>query len=59
MDESLKQGDFVIVYDLTYGKLVKGIVVNDEYVGNSVSVVIVKGGLWSQNYYERKNIIKI
>ena len=33
--ESFEQGDFVVVYDLTYGDLVKGIVVNDEYGGTS------------------------
>ena len=57
--EPLKQGDFVVVYDLTYGELVKGIVVNDEYVGNSISVIVVRGGQYTQNYYERRLIVKV
>ena len=57
--ELLKAGDFVVVYDSTYGDLVRGIVVYDECEGSQISVSVVRNGLGTQNYYDRKLVTKI
>lgn len=54
----LKQGDFVVVYDLDYG-LARGIIVRDEVENSQIYVVVVKNGLINQNYYNRTSIMKI
>ena len=57
--ELLKAGDFVVVYDSVYGELVRGIVLDDECEGSQVSVSVVRNGLGTHNYYDRKLVTKI
>lgn len=49
----------MIVYDSNYSKLLRGIVITDEYLGNQISVIVVIGGGWNQNYYDRSFIAKV
>jgi len=59
MNQALKQGDIVIVYDSTSNDMYRGIVITDEYVGLQVYVDTLKNGSVQQNYYSRQFVMKI
>lgn len=59
MQELLKQGDFVIVWDSSCSSLVKGIVIQDEVERGQIYVVVIKNGMINQNYYDRNLIAKV
>lgn len=57
--ELLKQGDFVIVYDLNNHDLERGIIIQDEKDNNPIYVAIVRKGIICQNYHNREFVVKV
>lgn len=59
MNEVLKKGDFVIVYDPGSNEQLKGLVVYDEAEGSQICVAVLKFGAVCSNYYDKKLIVKV
>ena len=55
----LKEGDIVMVYDSNYGKVLKGIVIQDEMEDNQLYIAVVNNGSVFQNYYDKYIITKV
>ena len=55
----LKEGDIVMVYDSNYGKVLKGIVIQDEMEYNQLYIAVVNNGSVFHNYYYKYVVTKV
>lgn len=56
----LKQGDFVIVWDIGVEMFLRGIVLFDENVeGSDIYVAVLRYGVMENRYYAKKFIMKV
>jgi len=55
----LKEGDIVMAYDSNYGKVLKGIVIQDEMEDNQLYIAVVSNSSVLQNYYDKNLVTKV